>query len=80
MSALPKPARLLLTSVEAADYCGVSVNTFKAHVRVSPVRIGQSIRYDRRALDRWVSRQNHPEPLTGDDWLGKLDEGEGVGT
>ena len=80
VSALPKPSRLLLTPSEAADYCGVSVNTFKAHVRVSPVKIGHSVRYDRRALDRWASRQNRLEPLSGDDWLGKLDEDQGVGT
>lgn len=71
---LPLPSRLLLTTEQAADYCGVSVNTFRAHVRIPPVKIGHSVRFDRRALDRWVARQNQSEPLTGDDWLGKLDE------
>lgn len=71
---LPLPAKLLLNRDEAADYCGVSVNSFLAHVRVSPVKIGHSVRYDRRSLDRWAARQNRSEPLTGDDWLEKLDE------
>jgi excisionase family DNA binding protein len=76
---LPLPTKLLLTSEEAASYCGVSVNTFKAHVRVPPVKIGNSVRFDRRALDRWAANQNRSEPLTGDDWLERLDEdGEGV--
>lgn len=77
---LPLPEKRLLTDAEAASYCGVSVNTFRARVRIAPVKIGHSVRYDRRALDRWITRQNRSEPLTGDDWLGKLDEGEGVGS
>lgn len=70
---LPLPQRLLLDVKQAADYCGVSVNTFRAHVRVTPVKIGSLVRYDRRALDRWAANQN-ASPATGDDWLGKLDE------
>ena len=76
---LPLPARLLLTQEQAAEYCGVSVNTFRAHVTVRAVKIGHSVRYDRRDLDRWAANQNASEPLSGDDWLEKLDEGEGVG-
>jgi predicted DNA-binding transcriptional regulator AlpA len=72
---LPLPEKLLLTSEEAADYCGVSVNTFRAHIKVAPVKIGSSVRYDRRELDRWAANQNRSEPLTGDDWLERLDEG-----
>lgn len=72
---LPLPEALLLTAEQAASYCGVSVNTFRAHVSVQPVKIGHSVRYDRRDLDRWAANQNRSEPLTGDDWLEKLDEG-----
>lgn len=73
---MPLPERLLLKVEEAADYCGVSVNTFRAHVRVAPVKIGGSVRYDRRAIDQWAANQN---PLSGDDWLERLDAGgEGV--
>jgi predicted DNA-binding transcriptional regulator AlpA len=76
---LPLPEKLLLTSEEAADYCGVSVNTFRAHIKVAPVKIGSSVRYDRRELDRWAANQNRSEPLTGDEWLERLNGGgEGV--
>jgi hypothetical protein len=79
LSALPLPEALLLTTEQAASYCGVSVNTFRAHVKVAPVKIGHSVRYDRRALDQWAANQNRSEPLTGDDWLERLDAGgEGV--
>lgn len=71
---LPLPSRLLLDVAEAADYCGVSVNTFRAHVKVAPVKIGSCVRYDRRALDRWAANQNASEPVTGDDYLRLFDE------
>lgn len=73
------PARRLLTKEQAADYCGISVNSFLAHVKVPAVKIGSSVRYDRRALDRWADSRGHFEPLSGDDWLERLDEDQGVG-
>jgi hypothetical protein len=73
--AVPLPEQLLLTKEQAASYCGVSVNTFLAHVRVAPVKIGHSVRFDRRDLDKWAANQNRSEPLTGDDWLERLNEG-----
>lgn len=76
--ALPLPAKRLLTAKEAAAYCGVSVNTMKAYVKVMPVKIGNCVRYDVQELDRWLDGQRQSEPLTGDDWLGMLDEGEGA--
>ena len=77
---VPLPTKLLLTRDEAASYCGVSVNTFVAHVKVQPVKIGHSVRYDRRVLDQWAANQNRSEPLTGDDWLERIDAGgESVG-
>ena len=80
MSVLPLPEALLLTTGQAASYCGVSVNTFRAHVRIRPVKIGNCVRFDRRDIDRWAERQNRSEPLTADDWLERLDEdGESVG-
>jgi predicted DNA-binding transcriptional regulator AlpA len=76
---LPLPEPLLLSTDEAAAYFGVSVNTFRAHVKVAPVKIGSSVRYDRRSLDQWAANQNRSEPLTGDDWLERLDAcGESV--
>lgn len=73
--ALPLPERLLLTTEQAASYCGVSANTFRAHVRVRAVRVGSLIRYDRRDLDKWASSQGQSEPVTADDWLERLDAG-----
>lgn len=74
MVGVPLPTALLLTTAQAAGYLGVSVNTFRAHVRVSPVKIGSSVRFDRRDLDRWVAQQSGSVPMTADDWLGMLDE------
>lgn len=75
---LPLPTRRLLTDQEAAAYCGVSVGSLKAHIRVSPVKIGNSVRYDVRALDQWLDGQNQSSPVTGDDWLRLLDESDGA--
>lgn len=72
---LPLPEKLLLTTPEAAEYCGVSEGTFRAHVKVAPVKIGSAVRYDRRELDRWAANQNRDTPQTGDDWLERLDAG-----
>lgn len=75
---LPAPTRRLLTTEEAASYCGVSVATLHAHIKVAPVKIGNSVRYDVQALDRWLDGQGQSAPMTGDDWLRRLDEGEGA--
>lgn len=76
--ALPLPARRLLTKEEAASYCGISAATLLAHVHVQPVKIGNSVRYDVRELDRWLDSRGQSEPVSGDDWLRLLDEGEGA--
>lgn len=77
-SALPLPTRRLLTASEAASYCGVSVPTLKAHIRIAPVKIGNSVRYDVKELDRWLDGRGQSQPVSGDDWLRLLDEGEGA--
>ncbi|MCH4560336.1 helix-turn-helix domain-containing protein [Mesorhizobium jarvisii] len=75
-SHLPLPARRMLSPVEAAEYCGgKTVDWLKAHVRVAPVKIGRLVRYDVRALDRWLDGLvQGGSPATGDDWLKLLDE------
>jgi hypothetical protein len=79
-AAVPLPEALLLTPKQAASYCGVSVNTFRSYVKVAPVKIGHSVRYDRRELDRWAASQTRSNPVTGDDWLERLNAGgESVG-
>ncbi|SDH07926.1 Helix-turn-helix domain-containing protein [Pelagibacterium luteolum] len=76
----PLPPRRMLTPQQAAAYLGLgSVNSLKAHVRVSPVKIGESVRYDVRDLDRWADAQSLSQPSMADDWLRKLDEGASEG-
>lgn len=70
----------MLSEAEAAAYCGgKSVDWFETHVRVAPVRIGAKKLYDVRALDKFLDRLANPDagPVTGDDWLARLDEGDG---
>jgi len=74
------PVKRLLTDQEAAAYCGVSVNTFKDRIRIRPVKIGNCVRYDVRAIDKWADSQSQMEPRTADDYLGLLDEGGGEGS
>lgn len=73
---LPLPEKRLLTGQEAAQYCGVSVTTFRSLVPVSPVRIGGAVRFDRVELDRWITKATRNEPLTAEDWLDRLDADE----
>ena len=61
---LPLPPKRLLTAREAATYCGFnSVNGFIAHVKISPVKFGKIVRYDRLDLDDFLDgfRQSTPK-------------------
>lgn len=75
---LPLPVRRLLTDAEAAAYCGVSVNTFRAHVPITPVKIASCVRYDRKDLDKWLDSQGQHRAMTADDWLERIGEGGGA--
>ncbi len=66
----PLPARRLLKISEAASYCGMSANHFKAHVRVAPLKFGGSLRYDRVAIDKWLDNLGNPTPPTTGRGLG----------
>lgn len=80
MATLSLPTKRLLTGEQAAQYLGLkSVNSLRAHVRITPVQIGSSVRYDVRELDRWVDGQSRSRPLSAEDWLEKLDEDRGEG-
>lgn len=63
---MSRPARRMLTVEDAADYCGLSVNSFRAYIKIHPVNFGRSVRYDRKDLDEWLDRfrqsptQNRP--------------------
>ncbi len=66
----------LLSKVAAAAYCGITEETFEAHVRphVQPIEIGARRLWDVKALDRWLDQQSGlVDALTPVDW------GEGLG-
>jgi hypothetical protein len=76
---LPLPEKRLLTSDEAASYCGFnSVNGFLAHIRVSPVKFGKVVRYDRTDLDAFLDtfRQSAPRRKIS-ELAGNAGEGRG---
>src|SRR4051794_12905591 len=53
----------LLTQMQAAIYCGISIPTFSAHCPVRPISLGPGKRlnrYDIRSLDQWI------DTLSGD--------------
>ena len=66
----------LFTRQQAAEYCGVCVNTFIAHVapHLRPVEIGAKRLWDVRELDRWIDGLSvgMTEP-SQEDWLARLD-------
>jgi hypothetical protein len=67
----------LLNRKQAAEYCGVCVNTFVAHVasHVRAVAIGAKPLWDLRQLDRWIDAlsPDMTEPSQA-DWLARLDK------
>lgn len=49
------PAKRMLTTKEAAEYCGfASAGGFVAHIPVAPVKFGKLVRYDRVDLDAYL--------------------------
>ncbi|MAW87175.1 MAG: hypothetical protein CMJ42_11655 [Phyllobacteriaceae bacterium] len=64
--------RRMLTTSEAAQYCGLPVKRFPAICTVSAVELDKGIvRYDRHALDRWLDDLSN-EHGTDDDILARL--------
>lgn len=52
----PPPNRLL-TKSQAAQYCGLSVQTFGVTCPVRPIALGEGVRmhrYDVRDIDKWI--------------------------
>lgn len=48
----------LLTADEAAEYCGIGVDSFHTNCTVKRVRIAPKVlRYDTHDLDRWLARR-----------------------
>jgi hypothetical protein len=72
----------LLSTAEAAMYCGIGVESFlnQCPVRAKRVRPGRrGLRYDVRQLDEWIDSlpaadgEHDPKPITPSDWLRTLD-------
>ncbi len=67
----------LLNRKQAAQYCGVCVNTFITHVapHINAVEIGAKRLWDVQRLDRWIDALSigKAEPSQA-DWLMRLDE------
>ena len=78
-----RPARVtqarMLTKIEAADYCGLSVARFTSECPVSPTLFGQGVnrvvRWDLHRLDDWLD--GFASSATGDDWLSRADIPDG---
>lgn len=65
----------LLKKTDAARYCGLDPTSFRRECPVRPVKLGdKTFRYDVRALDKWLDALSGGPELTGDQWLGKLDD------
>lgn len=62
---LPLPERRMLSVEQAAEYCGLSANTFRARITVHPVQIGRRVLYDRAALDRWLDSLSGQDSAAG---------------
>lgn len=78
-STIQKPAARLLTSQEAADYCCMSIPTFKRVCTVAPLKLGEGtralLRYDVQSLDEWIDRLSHPgssSPLSPQEALERM--------
>jgi len=63
---LPLPTRRMLSTDQAAEYCGLSRNTFVERCPVKPVRISPGrVTYDRVALDQWLDSLSALPGTTG---------------
>lgn len=68
----------LLTQAEAAEYCRMSVTTFKAKCSVRPIMMlgVKAPRYDRRQLDAWIDSFLREEnvDVSAESWLARVGE------
>lgn len=72
---LTKITPRLLSLDMAAEYCGLSPETFEATVPVRPIDLGIRRKlWDIRALDRWLDEKSGLIEISSptQDWLGKL--------
>lgn len=66
----------LLSTEQAAGYCGLSAPTFRAECPVIPIRIRSRVLYDRAQIDRWVDSLagEDPKSALGKNWPRLLDD------
>jgi len=65
--------RRMLSTRDAAEYCGLPVNRFPAACGVMPVEMPNGARlYDIRDLDAWLDSLKSGDPTGDDELLGKL--------
>lgn len=66
----------LLSTEQAASYCGLSAPTFQAECPVIPIRIRSRVLYDRAQIDRWVDSlaRDEPKSASGKNWPRLLDD------
>lgn len=71
----------LLSREQAAAYVGLSPGAFTVRIagKVSALRLGKRILWDRRALDAYLDRLSGltPAEKTDDEWLEALDADQG---
>lgn len=65
-----------LSLEQAAAYVGVSAVHFRKHVKVTPLKVGGRVLYDRLALDRWLDSMQGGGSRSREDWLEELDGGD----
>lgn len=66
---MPIADRRALSLVQAATYCGLSVDLFRRECGVVPIRIGHRVLYLRDRLDAWLdSKAVDGKPNRSPEW------------
>jgi hypothetical protein len=63
----------LLGAEAAAAYCGVGITLFRRECPISPVRLGERVLWDVRALDCWIDSLNSARKESGVDSRESID-------
>jgi len=68
----------LFNKAQAANYCGVGIESFAADCSVKPIRVmsgDRGLRWDIQDLNKWIDRlkENSSTDSENVDWLARLD-------
>jgi len=69
------PTPRLVNAKIAAEYCGMSVATFKKECDVRPIAFGTNaslLRWDIHEIDAWIDRQKEDGYITFTDWVDRV--------